>query len=140
MTRFHRHVLVVSVVCLIVAGVLRTCEDRGAAVSASAREYAAGNLVWVGVQVLAPNEEENDYWVGTVAAATFQAIESSKYNGKFLTISNLRVQDELGAEGEIVRYYDCADRYDQGVILVQYDNVLTIEVKKGDPLEIAKAL
>jgi hypothetical protein len=49
------------------------------------------------------------------------------------------VEEDLDAEGDTVRHYDCADQYDQGVILVQYDNVLTIELKKGDPLEIEKS-
>lgn len=136
MASSYRRVLIVLAGCLLVAGILGT--RFGAPRNVSAQEQKAGDLVWIGVQVYVPNHEENDYLIGTVDKATIDAIESDKYQKRFLKLSNLRAEESMDEAGEKVAHFACADAYDQGVILVQYKDVLSIEFKTGDPLEVAR--
>jgi len=120
---------VIAVACFMAAGHLSADEEAKPADS-----------VWVGVSVLLPGGEDTEYLIGTVEKTLLDEIELGTYKRKFLRISNLRIQGEQDAasatadEEETRVFYDCADKYDWGIILVRYEDVLSIEFKKGDPL------
>ena len=139
MTRFCKRAFVVAIACLVVAGVAGTYYDVTDAESASAQSQTLESPVWVGIQVVTQNQEENDYLIGTIDRATLRAIELDEYDKRFLKMSNLRIEEYTDEEGENVIHFDCADEYDEGIILVQYKDVATIEFKKGDPLRVIRS-
>ena len=127
MSKIISQAFVVGIACLVAASYLWAANDT-----------ATEKSVWVGITVCTPNEGENEYLIGTVDEAILDEIELDKYKRRFLRISNLRIQKELEGvvEGNALVHYDCADKYDLGVILIQYKDIASIEFKKHDPLTV----
>ena len=116
---------IIGITCLVATSYLSAADDN-----------ATEKSVWVGITVCNPNEEESEYLIGTVDVAILNKIELDEYKKRFLRISSLRIQEEIegAVEGDTLVHYDCADKYDWGVILIQYKDIVSIELKKGDPL------
>lgn len=134
MSQVSKHLLVVAVVCLVVAGVLWARGQGGATPSAVAQQPSEERPVWVGIRLFVPGQEKSDYLIGTIDSKILEAIETDRYDRRFLRISDLRIEEALDEKGDVLTHYDCADRYDWGVMLVQYEDVLSVDFKKGDPL------
>ncbi|MBN2022751.1 MAG: hypothetical protein JW809_08135 [Pirellulales bacterium] len=99
-------------------------------------------VVWVGVSVHMPNQETNDYLIGTIEKKVLDEIELGKCDRTFIRLSNLRIEndaegsEESGLASDQPRYLECEDEHDWGVILIPQKNILSIELKKRDPLEV----
>jgi len=102
----------------------------------AAEEAIKEKPVWVGVSVKSQNQGGIDYLIGTVPEDILREIELDEYKRRFLRVSQLRMEENFEDElqGDFLVHHDCADRYDWGIILVQYEDILSIEFKKGDPL------
>ncbi len=135
MFRTCMHTLVIVAAGLLTAGTLRA-EDN-----ITTEDPAGETPVWVGVQVYYPYQQKPEYLIGTISKKTLDAIELNKFDKRFLRISNLRIEVE-DAEDEDggATHYDCSDAFDWGIILVQYRNVLSIELKKRDPLTVQRSM
>lgn len=95
--------------------------------------------MWVGVLVDAPGQEEPDYLIGTVPKSIFYQVELDQYRRRFIRVSDLRLEQPADEEGESVHHVDCRDEFDWGVILVRYEDIVSMELKKGDPLRVARS-
>ncbi|MBN1910014.1 MAG: hypothetical protein JW818_09765 [Pirellulales bacterium] len=95
-------------------------------------------VVWIGVTLSSPDGEDNEYLIGTIDKKIFDEIELGQYDRKFLRLSNLRIEKDApeGESSDHRVFLDCADVYDWGVILVRYDHIVSIELKKRDPLTV----
>ncbi|MBN2296562.1 MAG: hypothetical protein JXM70_29305 [Pirellulales bacterium] len=153
MSKFVSRALIVGIACLFVAGYLwakndpvkeqnkpavekkdTTAKKKDTSKEKKQTEQAETE-VWVGITVY-NTEEETEYLIGTIDASIAEQIELDEYDRRFIRISNLRIQEELenSYDGKTLVHYDCADKYDWGVILIQYEDIASIEFKKGDPL------
>ena len=92
--------------------------------------------VWVGIAYVAAGEDDSEYLIGTIEKSAVAAIESGTFEGGFVRVSSLRIE-ETDEHGTTIRYWDASDSYDFGTILVEYERIITIQFKKGDPLQIA---
>ena len=141
MSKLISQAFVIGIACLIAASYLwaennTATEQNNTAVAK--KDTSNEQNIWVGVTVHITNEDENEYLIGTIDATILDEIELDKYERRFLRISNLRVQEEIEEmdEGNTLVHYDCDDEYDLGVILIRYQDIVSIELKKCDPLEV----
>ena len=92
---------------------------------------------WVGITVL-NKTGETEYFIGTIPAFILTEIELDKYARRFLRLTNLRIQGEEANEynEKKLTHYNCSDKYDWGIILIQFKDILSVEFKKRDPLTV----
>ena len=137
MSRIITHLLIVPLVFLA-ASDLRADDDTVVVESAPAQKPSETHPVWVGVKLVVPNQEENEYLIGTIDKQTLNAIELDQYKRRFVRLSNLRIEVEVETDGEEPEliHHDCADDYDWGIVLVRYKDIVSIELKKRDPLSL----
>jgi hypothetical protein len=134
MSRISKRLLVVVVACLAGAGILWARGHGATTASAAAQQPLEERPVWVGVRVFVPNEKEPDYLIGTMDRRVVEAIEADRFDRRFVRISDLRTEETLDESENVLTHYACEDRYDWGVTLIQYKDVLSLDFKKGDPL------
>ena len=139
MSRVCKFGILAAVLCFAAAVILWATSDAPTTASAFAQQSTADRPVWVGVHVEVPNQEEPDYLIGTIPQETFSAVELNSYSRKFLRISDLRIERAADEEGENVYHLECEDEYDWGIILVRHEDIISMELKKGDPLQVAGA-
>ena len=141
MSKIISQAFVIGIACLIAVTYLwaennTATEQNNTAVAKN--DTANEQNMWVGVTVHITNEDENEYLIGTIDKAILDEIELDKYKRRFLRISNLRIQEEIEEtdEGDTLLHYVCADEYDLGIILFRYQDIVSIELKKCDPLDV----
>jgi len=138
MSRLLSQFSVVAAGCLLAAGNLWADDGAAKAEPVTTQAETAPDLVWVGVRVFVANQEENDYLIGTLDKKTLDQIELDRYDRRFLRLSNLRIEEEVedATGNETLVHYDCKDQLDWGIMLIQYKDILSIELKKCDPLSV----
>ena len=87
MSRNTNLVFVAVAAAFVAAGVIFWALD-GASVRtvASAQDQAGKTPVWIGARMIVPNEDENEYLIGTVDKYVLDAIELGEYDRRFVRI------------------------------------------------------
>jgi len=138
MPRIVSQAFIAGIVSLFFVSNLLAQNITGTEAAPPATENAAEDSdpqIWVGISVADPSGEIEHY-IGTISASNANDIEMDKYKRRFLKLSNLRVQGEAINEynQRSLIHYNCADKNDWGVILINFKDIITIEYKKRDPI------